>query len=128
MSDDAAGLADAALSSLTIDGGVASLPDAAKSALTARLLQLVQQPDPRPPVEALVGLAFFLHTKGHAAAAEAMLDVARAAIPVLRLRGIGLELPSSADAKRAALVGASEDKRPVGARGGGGVKWWDLKR
>ncbi len=125
-----------ALEALTLqaDAPPALSPEAARGLVDA-LAVFKGSAELKEAVAELLYVAAFLELSLKApVAAEAMLDVARAAIPWLRAMGIGLDdvlVGTAAGDRVAALTGRDESKVPVGQRGAapaGSAKWWQVRK
>jgi hypothetical protein len=128
-------IVDLAMQALVLTAGAPPrFDDAKKPALAAALAALKHEPGLKEAVAELLYFAAFLELQEHApAAADAVLDVARTAIPYLDAQGIVLDdvlKDGAAATKMGALLQNAESKVPVGQRGAapGAVKWWQVQQ
>jgi hypothetical protein len=125
-----------ALEALTlVDGAPPALTQEAAAGLVDALAAYKAKPELKDAVAELLYVAAFLELEQKAtAAADAILEVARASIPWLRAMGIAIDdvlEGTAAGARMDALTGRSDSKVPVGQRGAapaGSAKWWQVRK
>lgn len=127
-------IVDLAMQALVLTPGAPPrIEPAGKDALTAALAVLKNDAALKDAVAELLYFAAFLELKeGAPAAGDAVLDVARAAIPWLEAQGVALDAVLDGDAgrRRDALLQNAESKVPVGQRApvAGAQKWWQVRK